>query len=140
MAEGLEAVCPCAHVLGSPRTDTACVIERCECDDALYYDDADACEDPFRTRCAGGEERLHGALCGGGERRKIPHCYSTICLWIRKILRGMWRAGGGGRWCWQWRASGPGVGGYREPGPSREFKISAWCAAVVVGIGCVNQE
>jgi hypothetical protein len=72
MAEGLEAVCPCAHVLGSPRTDTACVIERCECDDALYYDDADACEDPFRTRCAGGEERLHGALCGGGQASPNP--------------------------------------------------------------------
>jgi hypothetical protein len=91
MAEGLEAVCPCAHVLGSPRIDTACVIERCVCDDALYHDDDGACEVPpiphsVRWRR---EKRLRSFTVEGGERRHPPHCYRTIRLWIRRILRGI---------------------------------------------------
>jgi hypothetical protein len=101
---------------------------------------------PMRARtlsALGALEERNGSMelyVGGASVAKSP-------IAIAQFVRGFARScgacgvlGGGGRWCWQWRASGPGVGGYREPGPSREFKISAWCAAVVVGIGCVNQE
>jgi len=56
---------------------------------------------PTRARtlsALGALEERNGSMelyVGDGERRQIPHCYSTICPWIRKILRGMWRAGGG---------------------------------------------
>ena len=56
---------------------------------------------PTRARtlsALGALEERNGSMelyVAGGKRRQIPHCYSTICSWIRKILRGMWRAGGG---------------------------------------------
>ena len=72
---------------------------------------------PTRARtlsAIGAMEERNGSMelyVGGGERLHTPHGYSTIRLWIRRILRGMWRAGvDGGAGIGE---LGPGVGGYR---------------------------
>jgi len=142
MAEGLEAVCPCAHVLGSPRTDTACVIERCECDDALYYDDADACED---LSALGALEERNGSMelyVGAASVAKSPIAIAQfVCGFARScgacgVLGGVDGGAGNGELAGlAWAAIGSRVrhgNSKSQPGARR------W--RVVVGIGCVNQE